>query len=149
MQLGNVQGSLEYQASGNTEDSETEPIALHVASLLPGTVYHYKLVVAGEDGTVESPEGTFTTLVATPEPITLGFTQPVIALPGIVFPGESGETATGKGPVTKELTQAQKLAKALQACKSKHKKQRAHCEKQARKKYAKASSDRKVTKKSR
>jgi hypothetical protein len=41
-------------------------------------------------------------------------------------------------PATKSLTRAQKLAKALKACKKKPKKQRAVCEKQARKQYAPA-----------
>jgi hypothetical protein len=65
------------------------------------------------------------------------------------LPSEGGSAATAGGgnlaaPVSKAvvkprvLTRAQKLIKALKACKRKPKKQRAACEKQARKQYAPA-----------
>jgi len=55
-------------------------------------------------------------------------------------PGNTGPptitTGGGKTSTVKPLTDTQKLALALKACKKKPKKQRASCEKQARKKYS-------------
>jgi hypothetical protein len=71
-------------------------------------------------------------------------TPPLRELPESHFGGPAGgdvnETADNTpGPTTtKALTNAQKLAKALTACKKKSKKQRAACQKQARKKYPKS-----------
>jgi PKD repeat protein len=69
-----------------------------------------------EKGQPKSEEKTTTTPIVTPPPVSV---TPLVK------------------PVVKPLTTAQKLAKALKACKKiKSKKQRASCEKQAKKKYA-------------
>jgi hypothetical protein len=61
-----------------------------------------------------------------------------------IFGSPSSETFSGAGNVTaggsvapKTLTKAQKLARALQACRKKPKRKRAACERQAKKSYAK------------
>ncbi len=137
LRLGSTPGSLESQASGNTMSSLSapEPIAANVGSLTPGTTYYYKFVAVNPDNQqepVETPEGSFTT-VAVPLASSV-LTQPptpLLSLPNIEFPKEEAGITTPP----KALTRAQKLTKALKACKGKPKKQRAACEKQARAKY--------------
>jgi hypothetical protein len=71
---------------------------------------------------------------------------PVLGAPSTdaTFSGSGNLTPTLTPPVltpaTKSLTRAQKLAKALKACKKKPRKKRAACESQARKKYGKKAS---------
>jgi hypothetical protein len=63
---------------------------------------------------------------------------PVFGTPGsATFDGAGNLTPAAAAPVkAKPLTRAQKLAKALEACKKdKAKKKRSSCEKQARKRY--------------
>jgi hypothetical protein len=57
------------------------------------------------------------------------FTLPLIATPAIAFPKEEA------GSGTTALTNKQKLAEALKACRKKSKSKRAACEKRAHKKY--------------
>jgi hypothetical protein len=64
---------------------------------------------------------------------------PIFATPSsVTFNGLGNLPPPPSPPVAKPLTRAQKLAKALKACKKKPKKRRAACEKQARKQYAPA-----------
>jgi hypothetical protein len=58
-------------------------------------------------------------------------TPVLIGTPAIVFPKEE----KASGTITKTLTKAEKLAKALKVCAKKPKNKRAACRKQARKKY--------------
>jgi hypothetical protein len=134
LQLGSTPGLLQAEAFGNT--TGVLPLTLTVGSLSPGTLYYYKLIATSPNGTSES-EGTFTTapgpgassLLSQPP------TPPLLAIPSIAFPTETGTTTT---TITKALTRAQKLAAALNACRTKSKGKRAGCEKRVRKQYASA-----------
>jgi hypothetical protein len=106
-----------------------QPVTIELQNLLPGTVYHYRLVAENRGGgTTYGPDMTFTTgeypaSVIQEAPIStasFGFFNP---------------EAEAKESKTKSLTNAQKLANALKACRKKPKKLRASCEKQARKRY--------------
>jgi hypothetical protein len=108
-------------------------VSLALTGLQPGTTYHYRLTATNVDGTSYGVDQTFTTGVfattfaVPPAPL------PFVAVPAIAFPAEAkGSTTT----TPKALTNAQELAAALKACNKKPKKQRAGCQKQARKKYA-------------
>jgi phosphodiesterase/alkaline phosphatase D-like protein len=134
LQLADTQGSLDFQAAGNSEGSTAETLALSAASLSPGTVYYYKLVAVNADGTVETPESSFTTLPA-PPPVSINLyaTAPLLSIPANSFPAEEAGTV-GKS-TTKALSRAQKLKNALRACHKKAKGKHAACEKAARKRY--------------
>jgi hypothetical protein len=99
------------------------------------------------DAHICSAEAPCPSSVATPPPCTTADScKPAQAVqPGIFGPSGSA-TFNGPGnpvaptptvvkPAVKSLTKAQKLAKALKACKKKPKKKRASCQKQERKKY--------------
>ena len=132
LQLGTNPGSLQFQASGHSESSEAQPLTLNLGPLAPGTTYYYKLTAINPDGTVETPEATFTTIAAPTSPPLTG--TPLITLPNTTPPNE--EKRNGAKPAANALTNAQKLSKALKVCHTKHGKRRAHCEAAAHKKYA-------------
>lgn len=73
-------------------------------------------------------------------------TTPTTTTPTTPSTTPSTTTTTKPAVVVKPLTKAQKLAKALKACKKKSKKQRASCEKQAKKKYGATKSHKKSKK---
>jgi hypothetical protein len=106
-----------------------------LTGLAPGTTYHYRIVASNGAGTGYGPDATFTTTGA---PRTSTFTSfsvptvPLIAATPAVFPAE-GSVAAGTTP--KALTRAQKLAKALKACRKQAKNKRAGCKAKARKQY--------------
>jgi hypothetical protein len=123
--------------------ASAEPIELSVPlkNLAPGATYHYRIVAINSDGKVYGADQTFTT-PAYSAPIVLPSALPLIQAPSIAFP-----TETGSVPVTtKALTNAQKLASALKACKKKAKRLRAGCEKRARKRYVVAKAKKKTKK---
>jgi hypothetical protein len=99
--------------------------------LQPGTTYYYRLLATSTDGTSYGVGHSFTTqgfssLLIQPA------TPPLIGTPNIAFPTDEGTVQTPP----KTLTRAQKLTKALRACRSKHdKRKRARCEKSARNLY--------------
>ena len=103
-----------------------------LTGLQPGTAYAYRIVTHSGYGNAEGQPGTFTT-AGLPSVLTSPPVEGLLAIPAITFPKESPATTTPK-----TLTSAQKLAGALKVCQKKPKKQRAGCEKQARKKYAPA-----------
>jgi hypothetical protein len=133
----------------NYEDDSIEQL---ITGLQPSAVYHYALVATNSSGTTVGPDEEFMTLPVSassiPEPgpsgppleVTniAGIVQPsalpLLAITPVAFPSEPGATSTPK-----KLTNAQKLSRALKACKKKPRKQRASCERQARKKYGKKS----------
>jgi hypothetical protein len=133
LRLASTQGSLEFQTSGNTTSPGAQPLALNVASLTPGTVYYYKLIAVNPDGTVETPEVSFTTVPApASQSATLFPSTPLLSIPNVAFPTEEASTST---PTPKALTRAQKLAAALKACHKKKGAKRVVCDRQAREKY--------------
>ncbi len=99
------------------------------------------------DAHVCSTEAPCPALVATPPPCdTADSCKPAEAAQPGVFGSSGSATFSGPGnppppapavvkPAVKSLTKAQKLAKALRACRQKPKKKRALCKKQARKKF--------------
>jgi phosphodiesterase/alkaline phosphatase D-like protein len=135
LRLSDTQRSLDALMDGNTQSSALEPIVVNASSLTPGTTYYYKLTATNPDGSVETPEGSFTTAPApAPANINLFATPPVLSIPANVFPAE--ETGTTGKTTNKGLSKAQKLKDALKACKKdKSKSKRAACEKAAHKKY--------------
>jgi hypothetical protein len=135
LQYGSTPGELELRVAGNATGPGAQPLTLNVGPLAPGTVYYYKLLAVNSDGTVETAEGTFTTLAAPPAPGSLAFSPaiPLLSIPSNAFAPEKSGKAT-----TKTLSRAQKLKNALKACKRKPKSKRAACIKQARKRYGPA-----------
>jgi hypothetical protein len=119
--------------------SGAAPVAVSAQlwELAAGTTYHYRLVAANTGGATYGPDETFTTLGegcaanAALCPALPGL--PVLATVAIVPPKSPAATTT------RALTNAQKLARALKACKKQKKKSaRISCEKQTHRKYAPA-----------
>ena len=106
-------GARIYGEVGAGEGRET--IAATLGDLAPGTTYHYRLSATNMDGTSYGQDMTFTT-ASVPSPIAQPLSLALLATPGIAFPIETGTAIT-----TKALTRAQKLAKALKACRKKTK----------------------------
>jgi hypothetical protein len=105
---------------------------LTLTGLQPGTTYAYRIKIASGYGAATGETMTFTTaglpaVLAVPTPLAM------LAIPSIAFP-----TPVTSKPTTKALTNTQKLAKALRACKKQAKKKRVACKKRARKQYAKS-----------
>jgi DNA-binding beta-propeller fold protein YncE len=121
------------QIYGSAIFAQATPITLGVQNLQPATTYHYRFVASNPAGTVYGQDETFTT-AGVPQAITAAYIPPLIAVPNINFPKE----VKGGGATTKVLTNAQKLSKALKACKRKPKRQRAGCVRQAKKRYGAA-----------
>jgi hypothetical protein len=122
-------------------------VTTSVEGLQPDTTYHYVLVAANSGGKGEGDDQTFITNAAGepgsgPLPPGFSLTGPAPAGPGaLVYPNLTGLGAVPQPkittpPASKPLTRAQKLSKALKACKKdKPKSKRTACEKQARKRY--------------
>jgi len=122
-------GSRLYGGSAQVQGAEAS-IALPVAGLQPGATYHYRLVASSQaGGPIHGGDQQF----ATPglaQPFAVPLAPSLLATP--VFP----PVKEAKPSTKKPLTRAQKLAKALKACKKdKSKSKRGACEKQARKQY--------------
>jgi len=137
LQLGATQGALQSVGSGDT--ASVLPLALNLSSLSPGTVYHFTLIATNINGSAESPEegeGAFTTAPGSAaSPLGQPSTPQLLTTLAIAFPSESSASRAVLGTKTTHLTNAQKLAKALKACRKKSRKQRGGCERQARKRY--------------
>ncbi len=121
--------------------AQQEVPPVEVTGLTAGDTYWYRLVGSNADG---AEGGAFLTFKASPEAHdgSGGQTKPQ-PKSELETPLVTPLTATSPPIKTtttkpKPLTKAQKLANALNACKSKPKKQRATCKRQARKKYGKA-----------
>jgi hypothetical protein len=140
-------GSEEASVKASSCATGGEAVTASVSGLLPDTTYHYRLDATNSGGTTVGSDRTFTTNVAG-EPSS-GLLPPGFSLTGtapagptaVTFPNLAGFTPmppppAKTTPTPKPLTNAQKLAKALKACKKdKSKSKRAACDKQARKKY--------------
>jgi hypothetical protein len=104
-------------------------VSSQLSYLAAGVIYHHRLCASNQDGTVCGADQTFAT-PSVPNPLI-----PPAAPPLLTTPAESPAHVGVMGRLTtKALTNAQKRAKALQACKKDRK--RAACEKQPGKQYA-------------
>ncbi|HTA14933.1 MAG TPA: hypothetical protein VK781_08760 [Solirubrobacteraceae bacterium] len=115
-------------------DTVAKTLTLTLEDLSPGSTYHYRVYATSQDGTIYGADQTFTT-PGYQSPIAQPLAPPLIAVPPVVFPGQTA--STGKSTI-KSLTSAQRLARALKICKKKPTKKRAACRKQAKRKYASA-----------
>jgi hypothetical protein len=162
--FSNVDRKAEGLPLSETADGMVgQAVGLNLASasvtLSPGTTYHYRVITArpvqGEEGPfwpgpfVEGPDQTFTT-PARPNPSGGGKTPS--GADSHDQPGTSGRSAhsgvsSGPGPAPpgapppgktvkpRPLTRAEKLAKALKACRGKPRRQRARCARRAHRRY--------------
>jgi hypothetical protein len=155
---------LEYGTDGSYGQSVTitptgdeaegsELLSLQLSGLAPGTSYHYRLDSTAPSGVNYGPDEAFRTPAPIPpivEPC--GFSLTCLGTAGTAAPVYQNQSLAGVAPnatpeVTppptktpkpkpKALTKAQKLAKALKACRTKRSAhRRAGCESLARKKY--------------
>jgi hypothetical protein len=118
--------------------SNLEPVTLtfQLTNLLPGTTYHYRVVVFNEDGTFVGADhafatGTFPSVIAAPASVQLVPTPVEVKPP----------------PPPKPETNAQKLTKALKLCKKQPKKKQAACDRKAKNKYGPKKPKKKAKKK--
>jgi hypothetical protein len=123
---------------GSLGGALTQVVSVTLGELQPATTYYYRVEASSADGASYGEPGSFTT-PGFPTLVTTPASPPLVATPEIAFPAGSLAN-TGTGAEAKRLTDAEKLAKALQGChKGRSKAKRASCEKAARKKYAPAS----------
>ena len=112
--------------------------ASFAGTLQPGVTYYYRLIATSIDGTSYGAEGSFTTAslppVASPPPVQL-IQWPPAVLAALAAAEHETHGTTSTKPSPKKLTNAQKLTKALAACKKKPKNKRASCRRAAKKKY--------------
>jgi hypothetical protein len=107
--------------------ADRSPVAefVELGGLQPSTTYLYRIVAESGYGTAYGAPVAFSTgglasLLLSPAAL------PLLAPPNVAFPGKTKTTT---------LTNAQKLASALEACRKKPKDMRAACERQARRRY--------------
>jgi hypothetical protein len=117
LELGSAPGELLYQAAGRSESAESEPIAVGVENLAPGTTYYYRFIAIDPSAPVnpdtqqqepaETPEGSFTTAPGPPPPALAGvpvftviahapYTFPTEAASGTPLPKQAAKCAKGK-----------------------------------------------------
>jgi NHL repeat len=107
---------------------------LGLTGLQPGTTYAYRVEIASGYGTATGAAALFTT-AGLPEVLVSPISLPLLAVPSIPFPPPTATVVVQPG--VKTLTNAQKLTKALKACRQKPKgAKRAACDAKARKRYA-------------
>ena len=134
LQLGATPGLLGLQASGDT--AGTMPLSLSVGALSPATVYYYRLIANNLDGSSED-QGSFTT---SPAPAATALSASVLVPYASIAELDAKEALEDRKipALATPLTNAQKLTKALRACKrDRTRTKRAACEKQAHRKYGK------------
>lgn len=108
----------------------TEAVAATLTGLQPATTYYYRITAVSVDGVSEGAVQSFAT-EGLPSLLTLPASPAVLpTVPNFNIPEEGAAQGLVK------LTTAQKLSKALKACrKDKMKSKRTQCERAARKKY--------------
>jgi hypothetical protein len=128
-----VEGKVLYSATafGQVNKSD-EPLSFSLTGLQPGTAYHWRLAATNQDGTAYGADQSFTTAG-----FASALVQPsAVALLPFTSIAELDAKEAEENKPAKPLTNAQKLSKALEACKKdKKKRKRATCEKQAHHKY--------------
>jgi NHL repeat len=110
---------------------------LQVSGLQPGTTYAYRVVVKSGYGTAVGEPVLFTT-AGLPAVLVVPAVLAQLPVPSIAFPNPPVLTPPKTVAKAKALTGAQKLVRALKACKQRPRSKRAGCEKQAREQYAKS-----------
>ncbi len=110
---------------------------LQVSGLQPGTTYAYRVVVKSGYGTAVGEPVLFTT-AGLPAVLVVPAVLAQLPVPSIAFPNPPVLAPPKTAAKAKALTGAQKLERALKACKQRPRSKRAGCEKQAREQYAKS-----------
>jgi hypothetical protein len=110
---------------------------LQVSGLQPGTTYVYRVVVKSGYGIAVGEPVLFTT-TGLPSVLVVPPVLAQLPVPNIAFPNPTVLTPSKTTTGARALTSAQKLARALKACKQRPRSKRAGCEKQAREQYAKS-----------
>jgi hypothetical protein len=131
-------GTLKLASVSSEAGSSVGITASFENSLQPGTTYHYRAVAVTQDGTSYGAERSFTT-TSFPEvfvPTAASAFIPYISMAAI--DAKEAQERKTETPIKPPPTRAQRLAKALKACASKPKKQRASCKRQAHKRYGSA-----------
>jgi hypothetical protein len=129
-EIGATNGYGTTVSAINLTGSGPQPVRLILANLVPGTTYHYRITATNRGGLGAGEDRTFTTAAPlfAPAVFTTTPTEPI----------EEPKRPPSK-PLSKPLTKAEKLTKALKACRAKRNRhQRSLCEKQARRKYGPA-----------
>jgi phosphodiesterase/alkaline phosphatase D-like protein len=116
-------------SSGNTLIA-----SLALNGLQPGTVYYYRVVASNRDGTSEDAADQSFTTSTFPAPLAVPTTPALVPFSSIAELNLR-EAKEASKPISGPLTRAQKLAKALAACKRRPMKQRAGCRRLARRRY--------------
>jgi len=123
-----VEGHILYTPTFGEVGSGTGGVGLTFAlsGLQPGTVYHFRVLAVGTDGTVPGADQVFITpgfgsLIIPPAPPQIIPTPVEVIKPGPPGPGRE--------------TRAQKYKAALKLCAKKPKKQRAACDRRAKKQF--------------
>ncbi len=144
--------------AGETDALESRQyVTAEISGLQPSTLYHYRLTATNGGGEATGEDGTFTTNAAGEpnlSPLPPGFTLTGAAPSGpaaTIYPsltslGPLPPAKTSTTVTPKPLTKAQKLNKALKACRKEAKKSRAKCEKSAKAKYGSKAKKKKKTK---
>ncbi len=101
-----------------------EPVGVSVElqDLDPGTTYHYRFVAINSDGRIYGADQTFTTPPYS-SPIVEPPVVPLLGVPSISFPAETGSVIVKKTPAKKKGSKSKKHGKAKTTGK-KHKKKR-------------------------
>jgi hypothetical protein len=146
LQVGGTPGALQPVAAGDTTSQEsTVALTLTAQSLTPGTTYYYRLVAVNPDNPLNpetnEPQPTETQGSFTTSP-TLNTTTPptppalIPYTPLTELQAQQAKEDKGASEATKPLTRAQKLNKALKACKHhKNKAKRTQCLHRAHKRF--------------
>jgi hypothetical protein len=131
--LGTTPGSLSHQAAGTSSEMGVESISVVVGALAPGSTHYYKLLATNPDGTTETAEGSFTTSPPPPGPPPPHETPP-LPRPEVQLPSEAELAGATTFTTPPKAAKKSKHKSRPQGCARKPKKQRASCERRARKK---------------
>jgi hypothetical protein len=132
-------GTAPYQGSlvpASVTSASGTVLALAAAfngDLQPATTYYYRLIATNMDGTSYGAEQSFTT-GSFPAPFAVP-TSPAFLPFSSIAQLQAKEAAEAPRSHLRPLSNAQKLARALRACRTRPRNQRPHCERQARKRY--------------